>query len=357
MKIIIIHDSETKYFESLKQLEKAHKIKIFVYYFHFIKFLIKGIVRRNLNMFFIALKSVFFYFKSFFLKKKIILMGIAPYDWKLVFWVHLLKNNKVIFHNSWPYWNNEDFPERPMIFKSIVYDIWQKFILNDNTYIINIINKSKEEIIKKYGKKESKVFTIPHCINDSFYYYKEKQKNNKLKILFAGRMVKEKGLEILKEIIERLDGYDFGIIGDGKDKNILKDIFNYKNVTYYGYINDRKKVGEIMRQYDVFLLPSYKTKDWEEVFGIVLIEAMACGLICIAADCIGPLYIISDMENGFIVKQKNVEMIIDRIKMIKDNPELMEKIRLNAIKSVEQYKIGNIVKRWENVLYSIQKGI
>ncbi len=350
MKIIIVHDSETKYFDALKEIEKNNNITITVYYFHFLKFLIKGIVRKNLKMLSIAIKTIFFYFKSFFIKNYIILMGIAPYDWRLIFWLHLLKKNKVIFHNSWPYWNNTDFPEKPLFFKNIVFNIWEQFILNSNTFIINIINKSKEELINKYKKEEIKIFVIPHCINENFYFYKERQKNDRLKILFVGRLVKEKGLEILKEVIKKLPDYDFGIIGDGKDKKILNEVLKRENVIYYGYIDNKAKIGEIMRQYDIFLLPSYKTKDWEEVFGIVLLEAMACGLICISTDCIGPLHIIKDMENGFIVKQKSVEMIIDKINFMKNNPELIERIRLNAIKSVEQYKIGNIVKKWEDVL-------
>ncbi|MCX8093175.1 MAG: glycosyltransferase family 4 protein [Candidatus Goldbacteria bacterium] len=357
MKIIIIHDSELIYFEALKTLENQKKIVISVYYFHFIKFLFKGILKLNFKIIKISLKSIFFYIKSFFIKHNIILIGIAPYDWRLIFWMHLLNHNKIIFHNSWPYWNNDDYPEKPIFLKNFIFKSWEKFILNNNTYIINIINKSKEEIIKKYGKDENKIFVIPHCMNDQNYYYMERQKNEKLKILFVGRLVREKGLDILREVIKRLPENDFGIIGDGRDKYILNDVLSAGNVKYYGYINDRKKIGEIMRQYDVFILPSYKTKNWEEVFGIVLIEAMACGLICIATDCIGPLHIIKDMENGFIVKQKNTDMIIEKINFIKNNQEIISKMRFNAIKSVEKYKLNNIINLWQNTLVKIQKGI
>jgi hypothetical protein len=47
MKIIIIHDSEKIYFESLETLEEENKIEIVVYYFHFLKFLIKCFLRFN----------------------------------------------------------------------------------------------------------------------------------------------------------------------------------------------------------------------------------------------------------------------------------------------------------------------
>lgn len=355
MEIIIIHDSEKKYFESLEEIEKTRKIKLQVYYLHFIKFLIKSLIRKKLKIFTISIKSILFFLKSFFIKDKIILLGIAPCDFKLIFWLHLLKKNKIIFHNSWPYWLNNDFPEKPVFFKNIVFKLWKNFLLNDNTYIINVIDKSKDEINLKYNKPKEKIFVIPHCVNDNYYYPPENKTYNN-KILYVGRLDKEKGLEQLRDIILYFDKIQFGIIGDGRDKNILKDIFKLSNVTYYGYIENKMKLGDIMREYDILLLPSYKTKFWEELFGIVLIEAMACGMVCIATDCIGPKNIIKDGENGFIVRQKDINMIIKKIELLSKNINLFKKFSENAVKSIEKYKINNIITLWQNVLEKINMG-
>lgn len=355
MEIIIIHDDEKKYFEAIEEMEKNKKIKLQVYYFHFIKFLIKSIIKKNLKMFIVSIKSIIFFFKSFFIKDKIILLGVAPCDFRLMFFLHLLKRNKIIFHNSWPYWLNNAFPQYPVFFKNIIFKVWETFILNDKTYIINIIEKSKEEINLKYKKSLEKIYVIPHCVNDK-YYYPPQNKGYNNKILYVGRLVKEKGLKQLREIILYFNTIQFGIIGDGKDKYILKDIFKLANVKYYGYLKNKMELGSIMREYDILLLPSYKTKFWEELFGIVLIEAMACGMVCIATDCIGPRNIIKDGENGFIVKQKDVNEIKEKIIILNKDINLFKKISGNAVKSIDKYKINNIITLWENSLKKISLG-
>ena len=355
MDLIIIHDSEIKYFEALKEIENEKKIKIATFYLHFIKFFFKGLIRRNLKMIIKSIFSFIFYLNSFLIKNKIILMGIAPYDFRLIFWVHLLNKNKVIFHNSWPYWTENDYPEKVKFGKNFTLKTWEKFICHKNLYIVNILEKAKFEIIKKYNKDKDKIFIIPHCYNP-YYFYLNNDKHNEIKILYVGRFVREKGLEYLRDIIENFKNVKFGIIGEGKDKYILQNVLKKQNVLYYGYIGNKKRLGEIMREYDILLLPSYKTNNWEEVFGIVLIEAMACGLVCISTDCIGPLHIVKDMENGIIVKQKDLRMLIEKIKLVMGKNDLREKIKEKALKSIEFYKIENVKRLWLDVINKISNG-
>lgn len=242
MDLIIIHDSETKYFEALKELEKEKKIKISTFYLHFIKFFFKGLIRKNLKMVTKSIFSFIFYLNSFLIKNKIILIGIAPYDFRLIFWLHLLNKNKVIFHNSWPYWTGDDYPEKIKFCKNFIFKIWEKFISHKNLYIINILKKSKDEIITKYKKEENKIFLVPHCYNPDYFYFNN-DKHNEIKVLYVGRFVKEKGLEYLRDIIKYFKDVKFGIIGEGKDKYILKDVLKQPSVLYYGYIGDKKKGG------------------------------------------------------------------------------------------------------------------
>ncbi len=109
-------------------------------------------------------------------------------------------------------------------------------------------------------------------------------------ILFVGRLVYEKGIYDLAEALNllknRLD-YMVLLIGSGpeyqnltkkmKDLELTPRVFFIKQVPY-------QEMAEVMNLADVLVLPSIKTKVWEEQFGMVLIEAMACGKAVIVTE-------------------------------------------------------------------------
>ncbi|MGC8765365.1 MAG: glycosyltransferase family 4 protein [Brevinematia bacterium] len=355
MQIILIHDDEKRYFESLVKLEEEGEIKIFPYHVHFIKTFLKGLLRKKVNLSILAFKTFIFFIRSFFIKDKIILIGIAPYDPAILLWQHLTKRNKVIYHTSWPYWDFEQGSIKPLIFKRLIFKNWKNFIESENTFIVAVLNPIKNEILRKFRKEEEKIFVIPHSVDLEIFKSTNKTKKEKVGVLFVGRLVYEKGLEDLKKIILHFKNSKeifFGIVGDGKDKNIVKNTFELENVKYYGYLNDKKKLSEIMNEYDIFLLPSFKTEKWEELFGISIIEAMAKGLVPIVTDCIGPRHIVEDGINGFVVKQRDVEKMIEQLKSLKENEKLYFSLRINAIKDSEKYNLEKIQEEWKHLIFN-----
>ncbi len=87
--------------------------------------------------------------------------------------------------------------------------------------------------------------------------------------------------------------------GDGPLRDELKDLaqtFNCReNIRFLGHVED---VRAILRASDIYVLPSD-----EEGFGIALIEAMACELVCVATKTIGPCEIIENGRNGFLTER------------------------------------------------------
>lgn len=135
---------------------------------------------------------------------------------------------------------------------------------------------------------------------------------NKTKVLFVGRVSKEKNLEKLLELQEF---YDIIVVGDGPDRTHLEH--TYKKVTFVGY-----KTGKELFQYyvdaDVFCFPSVT-----DTFGIVLIEALAAGTPVAAYPVIGPIDIVQPGVNGYLGKdlKENIEMCLklDREKVKKSS--------------------------------------
>lgn len=350
-RIILVHDSGKLYFEALSAMESAGEILIESYYMHFMKFLMKGILRRDAVMAVKALRSMWFFVKSFFMQGCLVIIGMAPYDPAVMVWRRMAEKNILIYHTSWPYWDKAEYPESPGVFKGTVCREWKKFILHPNTFIACVIKKTKDEIIKKYGKEPSSIFVIPHAVNPDFFYPSRVPVSG-LKAFFIGRLVREKGLRELKTVILSLkkENIHFGIAGSGKDGAMLDELKNMPKVSFYGHIKGREKTGEIMRGYNVLLLPSYKTKTWEELFGIVILEAMASGLAVISTDCIGPSHIIKNMKNGILVGQKDPDVMGEKLILLGKERGLMQKIVKNGFKTADKYSIARITILWKKII-------
>ncbi|MGQ4876303.1 MAG: glycosyltransferase, partial [Promethearchaeia archaeon] len=115
------------------------------------------------------------------------------------------------------------------------------------------------------------------------------------------------------------------IIGDGelKDK-LIRLVKEYDvNVNFIGNVpND--KIPQILNKYEYFILPSY----WEGN-PKVLLEAMSCGLVCIAADVWGIRNIIQHKINGYLCKN-DANSIKNAILILEKDQGLREKIKHNA---------------------------
>ena len=84
-----------------------------------------------------------------------------------------------------------------------------------------------------------------------------------------------------------------------------------------------------------------------EPFGLVLPEAMSCGLPVIAFDCpYGPSDIITDGVDGFLIKNRDIEMFADKVCQLIENEELRRRMGKNGIISSQRYRADVIMPKW-----------
>lgn len=121
---------------------------------------------------------------------------------------------------------------------------------------------------------------------------------------------------MIKAFAEKFKGiskYRLLLGGDGPDKmfieNLVKELGITKQVEFLGYLS-RENVLDQMRTCDVFVLSSLY-----ETFGVVVIEAMACGKPVIATKCGGPEAIVND-KNGLLIEANNVGQFADAMNWI-----------------------------------------
>ena len=151
-----------------------------------------------------------------------------------------------------------------------------------------------------------KISMISEAVPSSYFVDKASfHENGKLKILFIGRIIQEKGVsdvlyavhcvsKMLKMLVElRCVGPDYGFMQEAK--KIIRDLGIEKNVSMLGAVSEEEKL-ENLSWCDVLVLPSY-----HEAFGIPLAEAMAHGKPVIATKTVGAVSLVKDNETGFLV--------------------------------------------------------
>ncbi|WP_439475781.1 glycosyltransferase [Algoriphagus formosus] len=175
------------------------------------------------------------------------------------------------------------------------------------------------------------------------------------------RLVKIKNLESLIQVFAALvkDNSDqdikLWIIGEGPEKESLeslaKDLGVSDQVVFWGFQSD---VSSFLVQADAFVLPSYS-----EGFSISLVEAMLCGLPCIATNQGGPTEILEDGLTGFLIDPLNNLEIQQAMQQIMNLPNqerqaMGQRAEEEAKRfSLENY-IGKLMKIYSNTKFRIQ---
>ncbi len=150
----------------------------------------------------------------------------------------------------------------------------------------------RQRFLKLYPQYENKTFTAPSGVDKSIILKKEWQEKKRFRVLTCGQFIKRKNIDKVIKACERFENIDLTVIGSGKTEKELKKLSDKPKFT--GQI-PHEKVLEIMRESDIFILPSVN-----ETFGMVYLEAMASGCIAVCTKGDGIDGIIKDGINGFL---------------------------------------------------------
>ena len=154
----------------------------------------------------------------------------------------------------------------------------EKIMVNLTGRIIAVSTKTKNDL--KAMKSSEKSVVIPNGI-DFNYIHDIAPADEKSDIIFAGRLIKEKNVDMLIKTIplvkEKIPDVKCCIIGDGPERAKLEKLVQrlgvQDSIIFKGFMKNYDDLISYMKSSQVFVLPSVR-----EGFGIVVIEANACGL-------------------------------------------------------------------------------
>lgn len=170
---------------------------------------------------------------------------------------------------------------------------------------------------------------------------------NEKQIVGIGRFISQKGFDLLiqafNQISDEIKGWKLTIYGTGQDEHYLKSLIVERGLEDRIILNPPvKNVKEVFLKSSIFAFPSRY-----EGFGLVLTEAMECGVPCVAFDCeCGPSEIIENEVDGFLIENSNVLQFSERLKALINYKELRIQMGKRAKQNVKRFHIENIMTNW-----------
>ena len=106
-----------------------------------------------------------------------------------------------------------------------------------------------------------------------------------------------------------------------------------------------EEINEELLKSEIFILTSKN-----ESFSLVLCEAMNYGLPCVAFDVeVGPREIIDDGVTGFLIKDRNIDLMIEKISNLLEDEVLRNNMGKNSSDCIKKFYSNNIIKKWEKI--------
>jgi glycosyltransferase involved in cell wall biosynthesis len=246
-----------------------------------------------------------------------------------VFWGKLFEKRVVIStHNLY------EFPTSGM-FRNFAKAI---FFLSD--HVLTLSKQSKSEI-EKLGINKNKITVFTYWVDLELFkplstksrisIRKKLNWDKKFIVLFVGRLIEEKGIEVLLESLKSWNkNIVLAIAGSGPmEKEIQNSKLKTQNLTFLGKL-DQNDLPSYYSAADILIVPSIH----EEGFGRVIIESLACGTPVIGANR-GAIPEAMDESVGRLIEvsPKNIKTEVEKLYLDK---QIMKKLSLNARKFAEK---------------------
>ncbi len=233
----------------------------------------------------------------------------------------------------------------------LAYQLYAPFLGNYDRVIV--FSQIQRELMVRLGLRSENIAVIPNGVDPTKYCpapsnVKAEFKADRL-FVYQGRIAPEKNVEALLRAWKQAEmepGSKLLIVGDGPLKSSLEPFYGAEyGIIWLGFIADESRRIEILQGADVFILPSIV-----EGLSLSLLEAMACGIACLATD-VGADGEVLEKGAGVILNTKTVRaQLRTLLPLFQDHPELTTLLGHKARKRIlDRYTISSNMTRLEEL--------
>jgi glycosyltransferase involved in cell wall biosynthesis len=241
-----------------------------------------------------------------------------------------------------------------LFFKKLTWETVNKIYSNCNLVLAPSL-PIKKLLIEQGFKKNIRV--LPSGIDTRLFSTGKNIHKHSLKILHVGRISYEKNVDVVLKafqiVLNSLPSAQLIIAGDGPAledmKKLSKKLGIYKNIEFIGFIN-RINLPKLYKTADVFV-----TASTMETLGLVVLEAMSCGLPIVAVNKYALPWIVKNNQNGFIVKPFDKIVMSEKIIQILKDKTTAKKFKKKSVEIAHKYEVQKIIRKLELIYQNLQK--
>ncbi len=182
---------------------------------------------------------------------------------------------------------------------------------------ISVLSSFAAKTFVDEGVAERRLLRLPLGVDvERFTPPAQPRRDGPLRLLYVGRLELLKGIPYLLQAVRGLAGVELTLAGWVLPE--IESVLRQFDAPFIHLLGQRSaaELPELYRAADVLLFPSVN-----DAMGLVLLEAMACGLPVVASENSGAPDIVDEGVDGFVVPARNVEALRQRIVELRDDPE------------------------------------
>ena len=223
------------------------------------------------------------------------------------------------------------------------YRKWYRYRYLRNLSQVDVVVALTDGDAEEWRKVHPHVEVIPNIVhlNEGAVSSLENKR-----AIFAGRFDNQKRPLLLVHIWEKIHllhpDWKLDIYGEGEMHQMLEKVVGTSQTNIVVH-PPTSQIFDCYRKSSMLLSTSLF-----EPFGLVIPEAMSCGLPVVAFDCpYGPADMIANGENGFLIQEGNMNQYVEKLSLLMDNPDLRRKMGSSAVRVAERYKPTSIMPQWK----------
>jgi glycosyltransferase involved in cell wall biosynthesis len=347
--VVVVHETNgPKYFEALAELQRRGTIRSLSFFEASVLWKFgHSIVRERRSVIAAAgqaWRNFRFRVSSGRLRGKVIVIGLAPWDFRFLLYARLRRHNHVIYHTSWAHWSAYRVPRPGGTIRGYLRRRWLEILKERGVDLIAVTDAASDGLSRVVGKTPA---VIPHVVADVFFGQRASY-GKPFRLLFVGELVENRGLKVLADVLTLLKGEPvlLEIVGDGPQHDYTSTLVAATGGRWHHHIADRAELSRVMASCQLMVSAALKTPRWEELFGMAIVEAMACGLPCIASNHVGPRSIIENGVSGILLPDNAAGEIAQWVRHFLRDEKSWTLMSGNARKRAETFRLGAIVDKW-----------